>query len=645
MLELARFHRPMKKRPFFHGNIKKCLERNVIVKENFGFIMSIFAFNEVATVTILISLASVIGILLGSVKYKGIGLGIGGVLFGGIFMGWAAQHYGLIPTSVQAKLDLVSLGMEQQQFTEEVQKYSRKYAEFASFKQVLHYVQEFGLILFVYTIGVQVGPGFFSSLRGAGVKMIGYAVVIVFLGATIALGYNVFLGLPLDSAIGVYSGAVTNTPALGAGSAMINDLASAMSPEEIASKGLSKDVVSSAYALAYPFGICGILITMLVIRFVFKVSIDAEGEKYEIQKKSARKDLNTINVSLSNPEFFEKILGDVKSLHGSDVVCSRLKRDEVLMVPKANTVLKKGDILHLVGSEPMLSEVSALLGETVQVSLTTKGTDLTVRRAVVTNDKILGKTLDSLDIYSKHDVVVSRLVRTGIEFVPHSGTTLQFGDQVNLVGRQESINAVAHILGDSAIAMQKVHMLPVFIGLVLGMLLGCVAVPVPGLPAALKLGLAGGPLVVAILLSRFGHIITFNKINWFMPAAGNSALREIGIVLFLAIVGFNAGANGFIDTLLNGPGLTWMGYGVFVTIIPIMICGFLAYKVSKINYLSVCGMLAGSMTDPPALAYANSMYKNSEASSLGYATVYPFTMFLRILTPQLMIVLAFALMN
>ena len=608
-------------------------------------LLSILSFNSISIITILISLSSVIGILLGNIRYKGVGLGIGGVLFGGIFVGWLAQTMGWIPTSVQIKLDLVSLGIEGETWTEEVEKYSRKYAEFQSFKDVLKYIQEFGLILFVYTIGIQVGPGFFASLKGAGLKLIGYAVIIVLLGATIALGYNIFFGLPLDSTIGVYAGAVTNTPALGAGQTMIAEMAQGfVSNGQDIPVGFDKDNVSSAYALAYPFGICGILLTMFIIRFVCRVNIDKEGELYELQKKSNRKDLNTVNVSVSNTELVGKTISWLNShFEADDVVCSRLKRGNTLMVPRPDTVIKAHDIFHLVGTDANLQKACSFVGEQVQVSLTTKGTDLVVQKVIVTNEKILGKTLDSLEIKSRFDVAVSRLIRTGIEFIPHSGTTLQFGDQLNLVGRKESILAVAQIVGNSAAEMRKVHMLPVFIGLVLGMLLGCIAIPVPGLPAALKLGLAGGPLVVALILSRYGHILTFNKIHWFMPASGNSALREIGIVLFLSIVGFSSGAGGFVDDLINGQGLVWMGYGVFITIIPLLICGFLAYCFSKINYLSVCGMLAGSMTDPPALAFANGLYHNSEASALGYATVYPFTMFLRILTPQIMIVIAYAI--
>ena len=609
--------------------------------------MSLFAFNnEVPIITVLIGLSSVIGILLGAIKYKGVGLGIGGVLFGGIFMGWLAQKMGWVPSfaaggnvfDASTLTDVASKTVHESASVLNAK--AAAVSEVLVYQKVLHYVQEFGLILFVYTIGIQVGPGFFSSLKGTGLKMICYAVVNVFLGAAIALSFCLLGFMNLDASIGVYAGAVTNTPALGAGSAMIDDIRANL--QGVIPEGLNKDTVASAYAVAYPFGICGILLTMLIIRFIFRVNINAEGEKYELQKKSNRKDLNTQNVSVVNSDLFGLTIASIPVLQPGKVICSRLKRGNILMVPKPDTVIYADAILHLVGNKKELDEACAFIGEPVQVSLTTKGTDLSVRKVVVTNEKILGKTLDSLEIKSRFDVAVSRLIRTGMEFIPHSGTQLHFGDQLNLVGRKESIDAVANIVGDSAVAMQKVHMLPVFIGLVLGMVLGCFSIPVPGLPAAIKLGLAGGPMVVAILLSRFGHTITFGKMHWFMPASGNSALREIGIVLFLAIVGFNSGAKGFIDTLLYGDGLTWMGYGVFVTFVPIMICGILAYKVSKINYLSVCGAMAGSMTDPPALAFANGMYKNSEASALGYATVYPFTMFLRILTPQIMIIIAVA---
>ncbi len=598
--------------------------------------MGIFDFGSyIAVITILISLVAVIGILLGNIKYRGVGLGIGGVLFGGIFVGWLASTMGWIPSpaTLANATDPDSI---------------KAYAKYSSFNDVLHYMQEFGLILFVYTIGIQVGPGFFMSMRGSGIKLIGFAVLSVILGAMIALSYNIFFGMRIDTVIGIYSGAVTNTPALGAGKAMIDEfatnlLASGKTEADISALGLVSGYVPKAYAMAYPFGICGIILAMFIIKMIFKVDVNKEGELYDEQKKSNRKDLNTKNVVLGNKELVGKKLGDIPALQNGKVVCSRLKRGNVLMVPKTETVLQEGDILHLVAEENDLKTAIDSIGKLVETSLSTKGTDLTVRRIVVTNEKVFGKTLDDLEIKSKHDVVVSRIYRTGMSFIPHSGMVLHFGDQLNLVGRSESIDEVSKIVGNKTEALSKVKMLPIFIGLVIGMLVGCISIPVPGLPAALKLGLAGGPLVVAIFLSCYGHIWTFNKMNWFMPAAGNSALREIGIVLFLAIVGFRSGTDGFFQDLIYGPGLTWMGFGVFVTIVPLLICGFLAYKFGKLNYLSICGMMAGSMTDPPALAFANGLYKNSEATAMGYATVYPFTMFLRILSPQIMILASMAL--
>ena len=573
--------------------------------------MGLFDFSStIAVITVLISLVSIVGILLGDIRIRGVGIGIGGVLFGGIFVGW--------PQSSDPKV-------------------VQSYAKFVAFNDILHYMQEFGLILFVYTIGVQVGPGFFASMKGNGLKLNSFAVLIVLLGSVIATCYCLFFGMRIDHVIGIYSGAVTNTPALGAGQQMLDSMVSSFTGAEIDARGLVSANVPKAYAMAYPFGVLGIIMTMFIIRMIFRIDVNKEGERYDLMKKSSHKALNTQNVVLKNPQYFGKKLGEVLALQNDTVLCSRLKRSNVLMVPKADEVLQEGDILHLVGDGDKLLKASENIGESIKVSLSTKGTEFEVKKVVVTNEKVFGKTLEELDLKSRHEVVISRIIRTGVGFIPHRGTVLNFGDQLNLVGRPESIEEVIKIVGNSAAALSKVKMLPIFVGLALGMCLGCFSLPIPGLTAPLKLGLAGGPLVVAILLSCYGHTITFNRMNWFMPAAGNSALREIGIVLFLAIVGFRSGANGFFDDLLHGDGLTWMGMGVFVTFIPIFIAGVLAYKVAHVNYLQMCGMMAGSMTDPPALAFANGLYKNSEASALSYATVYPLTMFLRILSPQFMI--------
>ena len=305
------------------------------------------------------------------------------------------------------------------------------------------------------------------------------------------------------------------------------------------------------------------------------------------------------------------------------------------MVPKPDTVVQLGDLLHLVGDKKALKKVRLVIGEEVATSLSTQGTELRVERVVVTNEKVLGKTLGDLELKSKFDVVVSRLNRAGIELVPGSGSSLQFGDILNLVGRPESIEAVAGLVGNAQHKLQQVQMLPVFLGIGLGVIVGSIPFYIPGFSAALKLGLAGGPLVVALILSRIGSI---GKLYWFMPPSANLALREIGIVLFLSVVGLKSGGE-FVSTLVDGDGLLWMACGAVITLLPLLVVGFLARVFGKINYLSLCGMLAGSMTDPPALAFANAMHPTSDAAALSYATVYPLVTISRILVAQLLILL------
>ena len=305
------------------------------------------------------------------------------------------------------------------------------------------------------------------------------------------------------------------------------------------------------------------------------------------------------------------------------------------MVPHATTRVQLNDLVHLVGEPEALKRVKLVIGEEVEASLSTQGTDLRVVRVVVTNEQVLSKSLLELDLKVKYDVVVSRLNRAGIELVPSNHSTLQFGDILNLVGRPEAIEAVASLVGNAQQKLQQVQMLPVFIGIGLGVVLGSIPFYIPGFPAALKLGLAGGPLVVALILSRIGSI---GPLYWFMPPSANLALRELGIVLFLAVVGLKAGGN-FVETLVQGEGVLWMAFGVAITLIPLVTVAVLARWLAQINYLTLCGLLAGSMTDPPALAFANNLHPTSEASSLAYATVYPLVMFLRILSPQLLAIL------
>lgn len=541
--------------------------------------------SDIALTVSILALVAVVGLFIGNVKFRGIGLGIGGVLFGGIIVGHFVSQAGMTLSS-----------------------------------DMLHVIQEFGLILFVYTIGIQVGPGFFASLRVSGLRLNLFAVLIVIIGGLVTAILHKLFDIPLPVVLGIFSGAVTNTPALGAGQQILRDLGTPM--EMVDQMGMS-------YAMAYPFGICGILFTMWMLRVIFRVNVETEAQQHESSRTNGGALIKTINIRVENPNLHDLAIKDVPILNGDKIICSRLKREETLKVPSPDTIIQLGDLLHLVGQPADLHNAQLVIGQEVDTSLSTKGTDLRVERVVVTNENVLGKRIRDLHFKERYDVVISRLNRAGVELVASGDISLQFGDILNLVGRPSAIDAVANVLGNAQQKLQQVQMLPVFIGIGLGVLLGSIPVFVPGFPAALKLGLAGGPLIMALILGRIGSI---GKLYWFMPPSANLALRELGIVLFLSVVGLKSGGD-FVNTLVNGEGLSWIGYGALITAVPLITVGILARMLAKMNYLTMCGMLAGSMTDPPALAFANNLHPTSGAAALSYATVYPLVMFLRIITP------------
>ncbi|EEZ5223877.1 putative transporter [Escherichia coli] len=547
--------------------------------------------SDIALTVSILALVAVVGLFIGNVKFRGVGLGIGGVLFGGIIVGHFVSQAGMTLSS-----------------------------------DMLHVIQEFGLILFVYTIGIQVGPGFFASLRVSGLRLNLFAVLIVIIGGLVTAILHKLFDIPLPVVLGIFSGAVTNTPALGAGQQILRDLGTPMA---------MVDQMGMSYAMAYPFGICGILFTMWMLRVIFRVNVETEAQQHESTRTNGGALIRTINIRVENPNLHNLAIKDVPILNGDKVICSRLKREETLKVPSPETVIQLGDLLHLVGQPADLHNAQLVIGQEVDTSLSTKGTDLRVERVVVTNENVLGKRIRDLHFKERYDVVISRLNRAGVELVASSDISLQFGDILNLVGRPSAIDAVANVLGNAQQKLQQVQMLPVFIGIGLGVLLGSIPVFVPGFPAALKLGLAGGPLIMALILGRIGSI---GKLYWFMPPSANLALRELGIVLFLSVVGLKSGGD-FIHTLVDGEGLSWIGYGALITAVPLITVGILARMLAKMNYLTMCGMLAGSMTDPPALAFANNLHPTSGAAAISYATVYPLVMFLRIITPQLLAVL------
>ncbi|AHG72840.1 transport protein [Mannheimia sp. USDA-ARS-USMARC-1261] len=546
--------------------------------------------SEIALTVSLLSLVAVLGLWIGHIKIRGVGLGIGGVLFGGLLVSHFMAQFGV-------KLDA----------------------------HTLHFIQEFGLILFVYSIGIQVGPGFFASLKHSGLKLNGFAVLIVLLSGVFVVLIHKLFSIPLPVILGIFSGAVTNTPSLGAGQQVLAEL----------SGGSVTEIMGMSYAIAYPFGIIGILLTMWLIRIILKVNIDKEAEAFNQSQNQGKEQLSTLNVRLTNPNINGLTLNQLPDFDLHEVSYSRLKRGEELSIPRVDTVLQVGDILHLVGDQASLHKMQIILGEVADVSVSTKGTIYRSERAVVTNEKVFGKQIRQLMLKGKYDVVISRLNRAGVELVPTGDMTLQFGDVLNLVGRQADIEMVMTIIGNAQSKLQQVQMLPIFIGIGLGVLLGSIPIYLPGFPVALKLGLAGGPLVVALILARIGSI---RKLYWFMPPSANLALREIGIVLFLAVVGLKSGGR-FLETLLSSEGMEWILFGAIITFFPLMITGLIARIYAKMNYLSLCGLLAGSMTDPPALAFANEIKEGNGAAALSYATVYPLVMFLRIMLPQVLAIM------
>ncbi|KAI3490399.1 hypothetical protein L1887_45224 [Cichorium endivia] len=405
--------------------------------------------SDIALTVSVLALVAVVGLWIGNIKIRGVGFGIGGVLFGGIFVGHFADKLGLVLSA-----------------------------------EMLHFTQEFGLILFVYTIGIQVGPGFFASLRVSGLRLNLFALGIVVMGGLVTAILHKIFDIPLPVVLGIFSGAVTNTPALGAGQQILRDLG--IEPGIVDQMGMS-------YAMAYPFGICGILLSMWLVRVLFRINVDKEAKDHETTLTNGHMPIKTINIRVDNPNLNNMAIQDVPILNSANIICSRLKRDDMLMVPAPGTVIQQGDLLHLVGQPGDLNNARLVIGQEVDTSLSTRGTDMRVERVVVTNEHVLGKKIRDLQVKERYDVVISRLNRAGVELVASPEASLQFGDILNLVGRPSSIDAVADMVGNAQQKLQQVQMLPVFIGIGLGVLLGSIPVYVPGFPVALKLGLAGGP--------------------------------------------------------------------------------------------------------------------------------------------------------
>ena len=551
------------------------------------WLVNLFTANSIAHAVLILGLTIALGLLLGRIKFGSVSLGITWVLFVGIVL----SHFGL--------------GID---------------------PEICHFVKEFGLILFVYSIGLQVGPGFFSSLKEGGVTLNSLAVLIILLGCVTCYTIHLITGEDLTTMIGVLSGAVTNTPGLGAAQQTISDT--------IADSAETTNRLATAYAVAYPLGVVGIIVSMLLIRYLFRIKLDRE--KVLAERSNAPKTVR-IDLKVSNKGIIGKKIEDIAHITRSKFVVARMIRDGKQEIASGDTELREGDIMRVVISNRDVELVESLIGESVQLDdkeWQTSASNLEKRRILVTKSGINGKHISDLHIRESYNVTITRVVRAGIELVATYELRLQMGDVVVVVGRKNDLDQVAAILGNSVRRLDHPNLLPIFIGIFLGVLLGSIPIMLPGVPLPVKLGLAGGPLVVAILMARYGPNY---KLVTFTTNSANMMIREVGISLFLAAVGLGAG-EGFVDAIADG-GYWWILYGVAITMLPLLITGILARKVFKLDYFSIMGLMSGAMTDPPALAYANSVSTN-DRSAVAYATVYPLTMFLRIFTAQILALIA-----
>ena len=528
------------------------------------------------------------GVALGKVKVRGISIGTAWILFVGI----AVSHFGM--------------GID---------------------SEILLFAKEFGLILFVYSIGMQVGPGFFSSFRKGGMRLNGYALMIVALGVGTACGVCRIFGIAPTTMVGILSGAVTNTPGLGAAQQAYID-----------ATGVTDESIAMGYAVAYPLGVLGVLASMILLRYLFRVNVDAEDRRSQRVFLQEDQTTGSVSVRLRNPMLAGKSLREIRRLIDRNFVVSRiLHPDGHVSLADGRTSISEGDVLYVVVSAKDEASVVAFLGEkvTVDPGIWNRSNELVSRRIVITRTEINGRHLGELRLRSTFGVNVTRVNRAGVDLVANSQLQLQMGDRLTVVGTEMSLEKVSHMLGNSMKRLREPNLIPLFVGILLGVALGSLPVRFGSITQPVKLGLAGGPLIVAILMSRFGpryHLVTYTTMS------ANLMLREIGIALFLATVGLGAG-EGFVDTVIHQGGYRWIGYGFLITVIPIFITAFVARKWGRLDYFSLLGVISGGMTNPVALSFASAVSPN-DRPAVSYATVYPLTMFLRVMTAQVLILLS-----
>ena len=548
--------------------------------------------DSVAHIALLYAMVIAIGVYLGKIKFGGIALGVTFVLFAGILAG----HFGLTaPTNI------------------------------------LTFIQDFGLILFVFMIGLQVGPGFFESFGKGGITLNMLSVGTVLLNVAVMFAcYFIFFDtsnpVNLPMMVGTMYGAVTNTPGLGAA----NEALSSVFPNGGAPQ------IASGYACAYPLGVLGIIGATIALRFICRISLNKEEKALEdADAEDTHVKPHQMHLQVTNSYLAGRTILQIHDFLNRDFVCSRLLHDGHVTIPNRDTILELGDQLFIVCAEADAEAIIAFIGPEIQVAWEKTDQPMVSKRILVTKSSINGKTLGQMHFSSVYGVNVTRITRQGMDLFASPHLPLQVGDRVMVVGPEDLVNRVADVLGNSIKRLDAPNIATIFIGILVGIIFGSLPIAIPGMPVPLKLGIAGGPLIIAILIGRYGYKI---RLVTYTTTSANMMLREIGLVLFLASVGIKAGA-GFWDTVVQGDGLKYVYTGFIITVIPILIIGTLARLKYKFNYFTIMGMIAGTYTDPPALAYANQIC-SKEAPAIGYSTVYPLSMFLRILAAQLTILLA-----
>lgn len=557
------------------------------------WLLNLFTNSEsVAHIALLYAIVIALGILLGKIKFGGIALGVTFVLFVGILAG----HIGLTAPV-----------------------------------NILTFVQDFGLILFVFMIGLQVGPGFFESFRKGGVTLNALSTVTVLLNVAVMFGcYYLFFDTSnpynLPMMVGTMYGAVTNTPGLGAANEALESVFAAGSRPQIA----------SGYACAYPLGVLGIICATIAIRYICRIRLDKEEErlKHDSEDNSHVKP-HMMHLKVTNSYLAGKTLKQIHDFLNRDFVCSRILHEGHVSIPNRDTLFELGDQVFIVCAEADAEAIIAFIGPETEVAWEKQDQPMVSKRILVTQPSINGKTLGQMHFSSAHGVNVTRVTRQGMDMFASLDLALQVGDRVMVVGPEDAVDHVSGVLGNSIKRLDAPNIATIFLGIIMGIIFGSLPFTIPGMPVPMKLGIAGGPLIIAILIGRYGykvHLVTYTT------TSANMMLREIGLVLFLASVGIKAGA-GFWDTVVQGDGLKYVYTGFLITVIPILIIGTVARLKYKFNYFTIMGMIAGTYTDPPALAYANQIC-SKEAPAVGYSTVYPLSMFLRILAAQLIVLMA-----